>query len=72
MKAPASMKKGTAMKEKESTEVNIRCTITRSGGICSPKNKPAAEAKPRPTPIEAPVARITAKDTKTIKRTIVS
>ena len=31
MKAPASMKKGTAMKEKESTEVNMRCTTTMSG-----------------------------------------
>ncbi len=31
MKAPASMKKGTAMKEKESTLVNMRCTTTTSG-----------------------------------------
>ena len=31
MKAPASIKKGTAMKEKESTEVNMRCTTTMSG-----------------------------------------
>ena len=61
MNAPASMKNGTARKEYESTAVNIFCTTAMSG-VPMTVDMVMADERPSPTPMEAPLARMTAKD----------
>ena len=67
MKAPASMKNGTAMNENESTEVNIRCATTISG-IFMNAYRTMADDAPSAIPIGTPMRRIVRNPRKTVQR----